>query len=508
MIVFRLLLVLACLFASAGSAFAGFPPSLQSCEASKPSGLPATGSPVGGCGGYTSDGNGPFAVVQDSSISCFGGASCGAGGVQATYSWGRKAACPANSSLSNGMCVCAAGFDELNGACVPPTNGGCEAGKVPNPSGGGCNCKPGTTEGPDGMCKPDSLCTELSGKPIGATIQADYGSKSPGSLGRMIGKPTSTCFSGGCTVTGTVEGCWSAQGVAACNITGGTFSGESCDDKAPPGGCPAGSTPSQYAAGVCIPDENKCPAGSSPSKYATGVCIPDENKCPSGQVPSKYAAGVCVPSDDKGADGNGETGDKGKCPPGRVPSKYAAGVCIPADTTVGGGGSGGSGTTCKDGKCTTTKPDGTTDEETEGEFCKKNPDAAQCKKGSWGGQCGSWTCEGDAIQCAIAQEQHKTNCKLFDEKTSHPLTQAALDGTDEQSAEKLKSKAAQVSVQQLDANGLGWGRACPADIAFEVAGKSFSISYSKVCPILGVMANAAVGLTLLSCLLWVVGKKE
>ena len=384
--------------------------------------------------------------------------------------------CPFGSALSGASCVCNSGLSEING-----------------------------------QCKPDSLCSEMAGKPLGLPVTADYGSKSPSALGRMIGNSSTTCFPGGCSVSGTVSGCWSAKGVAGCNLTDAKFTGDKCDDKAPPGGCPSGSSPSQYAAGVCIPDENKCPAGSSPSKYASGVCIPDENPCPAGQAPSKYAAGVCVPKDDPNADGNGETGNSSKCPPGRVESRYAAGVCIPADTTVGDGSGGGGGTTCKDGKCTTTKPDGSTEEKPEKEFCKENPDAPQCKKSNWGGSCGSFTCDGDAIQCAIAKEQHQRNCKLFDEKTSHPAYQAAVDGTDEQSADKLKGKAEQISVgTNFDQSGFGWAKGCPADpeIALGFVQQSFTIPFSRICGPLEALSLAGVGITLLGCMVWVIGGKK
>lgn len=409
---------------------------------------------------------------------------------------------------------CPAGYTEnANGTCDPPP-GECVAPLVKD-AAGKCSCPAGTKEETDAnglrQCKPDSLCSEMAGKPLGLPVTADYGSKSPSALGRMIGNSSTTCFPGGCTVSGTVSGCWSAKGVAGCNLTDAKFTGDKCDDKAPPGGCPSGSSPSQYAAGVCVPDENKCPAGSSPSKYASGVCIPDENPCPAGQAPSKYAAGVCVPKDDPNADGNGETGNQSKCPPGRVESRYAAGVCIPADTTVGDGSGGGGGTTCKDGKCTTTNPDGSTDEKPEQEFCKQNPDAPQCKKSNWGGSCGSFTCDGDAIQCAIAREQHQRNCKLFDEKTSHPAYQAAVDGTDEQSADKLKAKAEQITVDKtFNQAGFGWAKGCPPDpeIALGFVQQSFTIPFSRICGPLEALSLAGVGITLLGCLVWVIGGKK
>lgn len=211
------------------------------------------------------------------------------------------------------------------------------------------------------------------------------------------------------------------------------------------------------------------------------------------------------------ADGNGEEGKPTNCPPGRVASRYAAGVCIPADTTVGDGSGGGGSTTCKDGKCTTTNPDGSEEEKPEQEFCKENPDAPQCKKSNWGGSCGSFTCDGDAIQCAIAREQHQRNCKLFDEKTSHPAYQAAVDGTDEQSADKLKGKAEQISVgTNFDQSGFGWAKGCPADpeIALGFVQQSFTIPFSRICGPLEALSLAGVGITLLGCLVWVIGGKK
>ena len=218
-----------------------------------------------------------------------------------------------------------------------------------------------------------------------------------------------------------------------------------------------------------------------------------------------------MPEEDPNADGNGEEGKPTNCPPGRVASRYAAGVCVPADTTVGDGNGGGGGTVCKDGKCTTTNPDGSTDEKPEQEFCKENPDAPQCKKSNWGGSCGSFTCDGDAIQCAIAREQHQRNCKLFDEKTSHPAYQAAVDGTDEQSADKLKGKAEQISVgTNFDQAGFGWAKGCPADpeIALGFVQQSFTIPFSRICGPLEALSLAGVGITLLGCMVWVIGGKK
>lgn len=48
-------------------------------------------------------------------------------------------------------------------------------------------------------------------------------------------------------------------------------------------------------------------------------------------------------------------------------------------------------------------------------FCEQNPNSPICKASSWGGSCGGFTCEGDAVQCAIARDQYQRNCQLFDQ---------------------------------------------------------------------------------------------
>lgn len=108
-----------------------------------------------------------------------------------------QAVCPQNSEMVGGSCVCKAGFTEKNGACVAPEK--CVTPLVE--VNGKCSCPAGTKEETDAtglrQCKPDSVCSEMAGKPLGLPVTADYGSKSPSALGRMIGKPSTTCFPGG-----------------------------------------------------------------------------------------------------------------------------------------------------------------------------------------------------------------------------------------------------------------------------------------------------------------------
>jgi len=85
-----------------------------------------------------------------------------------------------------------------------------------------------------------------------------------------------------------------------------------------------------------------------------------------------------------------------------------------------------SGTDCTGDTCTTTttttKNNGngtdttTTDTETtdKGTYCKDHPGDPNCtdQKPGWGGSCtAGFTCTGDAVQCAIAQETYRRNCE-------------------------------------------------------------------------------------------------
>ena len=86
-----------------------------------------------------------------------------------------------------------------------------------------------------------------------------------------------------------------------------------------------------------------------------------------------------------------------------------------------------------------------------------------------------------------------------------------MDGSDEQSADKLKAKAEQISVAaNLDQSGFGWAKGCPPDpeIALGFVQQSFTIPFSRICGPLEALSLAGVGITLLGCMVWVIGGKK
>jgi hypothetical protein len=372
--------------------------------------------------------------------------------------------CPANSTASGASCVCNSGFSEINGQCKG---------------------------------KQSDACGDLKGQSLGLSqMEISVGVASTGALVGMVGKPGTSCFPGGCTVTGSVTGCLSGgAGGAVCFISSPSFTGAACEEKEPDKGCPAGTTPSAYAAGVCIPDKNDCPAGYSPSKYAAGVCIPDENPCPPGQSPSKYAQGVCLPNEDPNANGDKGEGKKNDCPKGYVPSKYVAGLCIPATTTTDKDGT----TTCIGDVCTTTKPNGDKEEKPKDQFCAENPDSPLCVKGEFAGTCGAgFTCKGDAIQCAIGQEQHRRACKLFDDESPESALYNANKGkTGNQTGDLPGNETISLAGRIDSSDALAAGSAGVSDLNVTVWGQSITLPFSMINPYLVHLGNILLAVSFL-----------
>jgi len=86
-----------------------------------------------------------------------------------------------------------------------------------------------------------------------------------------------------------------------------------------------------------------------------------------------------------------------------------------------------------------------------------------------------------------------------------------VDGTDEQSADKLKAKAEQITVDKtFNQAGFGWGTSCPLDpeIPLGFVDRSFTIPFSRICGPLEALSLAGVGITLLGCMVWVIGGKK
>lgn len=170
-------------------------------------------------------------------------------------------------------------------------------------------------------------------------------------------------------------------------------------------------------------------------------------------------------------------------------------------------------TECTGDKCTTTTKettngaDGKTEtketktEQPKADFCKDNPQSKLCtdekNESEFGGACeGSFTCKGDAIQCAIAQDQHKRHCEFFDKKT--PVSEiGTAAGNGEVQPAGHPGNATEVmpfNVSALiDSNPLFASGGCPSDVS---VGR-YSIPFSRMCGSLNLLSGALRGFAFL-----------
>jgi hypothetical protein len=332
---------------------------------------------------------------------------------------------------------------------------------------------------------------------------------------------------------------------AACTATQSNFDGlceedpGHCKDKGgtswqAPGGASGGAWKTgRVGANTFCPDpsSNCVVQGSSTAEGTDGL----------GYIygPWKHTGGLCSKANNgAGAGANNEAQTNVNCKVGQCPgtingvtvcaacasvtSTSAASSAASSVSTNASGvsssssssGSSSSSTTCRGETCTTstsktgTNPDGSSSATNETKtqdkpsYCAENPTSPQCDgkdESVFGGSCGAFACDGDAIQCAMAQEQHRRNCQLFDDVT--PLSQAgnelangALrpDGHPANNPDVLG-----VGAVGLPANP--YGSACPADFSLDLIGTSVTVPLSSACDVLRFMGDIAIAFTAVAC---------
>lgn len=270
---------------------------------------------------------------------------------------------------------------------------------------------------------------------------------------------------------------------------------------------------------------------------------------------AKYSGATCDPSviNDLNSEAdpeyvpeeNPKTSDKAdpSCPNGFKGTVNGVSVCVPPKGSSGiteleekDNGDGTKTNTktevkCENGKCEVTKTSTTTNTTTnntvssssvtttvdKADYCSKNSSAGVCKneqgeeegKGSFGGSCqAGFTCKGDAAMCAMAKEQHKRNCETLEEdKDPSSFFNQVKNGTDSQSAKAMQDNASEINIAtQLNKNGYGWSRSCPANTRIDLSfvSGSFEMPFDKLCGPLKIFSDIALAITALSLLVWLV----
>jgi hypothetical protein len=180
--------------------------------------------------------------------------------------------------------------------------------------------------------------------------------------------------------------------------------------------------------------------------------------------------------------------------------------------TTGADGSKGTTTTTNTKTCdaagnceesTTTESEGAAvEEDGPSTFCEENPDSPMCKQSSWAGTCAaSFTCDGDAVQCAMAREQHIRNCQILeDAPSSHPAVIAANAGSQPNDHPNKTGETINVG-SGFDQTDIVGG-SCPSDQTFQVASgyPLVTIPFSDLCGPAAILGNILVGITALCCL--------
>lgn len=239
--------------------------------------------------------------------------------------------------------------------------------------------------------------------------------------------------------------------------------------------------------------------------------LTEKPDCPNGFKGTVNGVSVCVPP--KASEGLLEKEEKdngdGTKTEKETKVKCENGVCEITTTTITKDTT--SNTVVSSSSATTTVE--------KGKFCADNPTASACKddsnseegkKGSFSGSCqAGFECDGDAAMCAIAIEQHKRACETL-EPAKEGIWKDIEAGTDSGSAEAMKREAQTINIStSLNTSGYGLPRSCPADPVIELpfVSKTFSIPFSKACPILKTMSDVALLITALGLLVWLVAPK-
>lgn len=440
------------------------------------------------------------------------------GGPEGVFSYYDKStSCPENSTESGGLCICEAGYDQWGGQCLEP----CKEGETRNGSGqcmpppcpegqheegGACvpdNCKPDEVrvnglcvkepECPDGQTRVNGQCKPNgceAGKNVGifetsgpdsveftclekctVRVSTKYEVTFTNSAGRLVTEYSGDGILTGGSCTGGTGGGGSpgpggpggdgGGGDGGGNTGGGGDTGGNNGPGGPTtgGGAGGGNTGGGGGTG---PGTGPTPGGGGGTgpvplpgtKPPTGEPSGTSGECNPGFV--RGPDGLCYPSEPIDPDGDGQ------CPDGYIKVNDK---CVPLKPTGGGGGGNGDG-----------EGDGS----------------------AFGGSCmAGFVCEGDAVQCAIAREQHRRNCVMFNDPSPESLLyEANKNKTGNQTGDNPNNETVSLAGRIDTSDALGGG-ACIPDLNVTVWGQSLTLPFSTICPSLAMLGNLLVAVSML-----------
>jgi len=398
-------------------------------------------------------------------------------------------ACPENSIDDGaGACQCSTNYEEKDGQCVKKN-------PCPNPDeiemGGACvpkNCKE-TEIRVNGLCVPDpDLCPDGSRKVDGQCKKEKCEVDKPLAVVLSNNNATALCENRCLYVISNAMSCAEAgpAGGRTCSVTYyGT--GGSCNE--PP---TDGDKPGTGGDGNGDGDNNGGNNNNNGGNNGGGPGGGGSNNNNGNKGPSNNNNNV------PGTDPNGE----GKCPAGFYKSGNMCYQNNPDKKPPGGEGSNGPGTcppkySLAGGMCVANQPP--PDDTKDKDFCKENPDLSICKPGSFSGSCkASFECDGDAIQCAIARDQHQRSCEMFDNPSEESKLYDKHKGKEGNQTEDLPGNdTVSITGSMIDTSDALGGGACIADKSVTVWNRTISLPFSQVCADLAMFGNLLVAVSML-----------
>ncbi len=343
--------------------------------------------------------------------------------------------CPANATLSGTSCSCSSGFTQSGSSCVVPT--------VNNQQ----NCSDAAVAASAAFGQ-DRITARLSS---GTSLCIGNDNNAPGVGCRVDLIDVS--------ITVQPNGDRYVQGFPRRTNTGSDT-------------CPVASSsdPSPKTVQEVSEAPKACKGGQAGIVNGVSVCIP----FPAGSTVTTPKTTTTTSSSGGGVDGNSPTVSSVS-----GQTQCVASQCTTTTTTT-------TTTTNADGT-TSTKSSTSSKTESQGDFCQENPKSQQCVDSSWGGSCSAgFSCDGDAVMCAISQDQHKRNCALFD--TASPESQL-FDAEKNKTGSQVENENKSISSSSFDTSDALGGGSCIGDKQITVMGWTGSLPFSLVCSQLAILGN-------------------
>lgn len=171
-------------------------------------------------------------------------------------------------------------------------------------------------------------------------------------------------------------------------------------------------------------------------------------------------------------------------------------------------------TTCTNNSCNTTitNPDGTKTENQQDKqsFCEENPNTKICQQqeeSNFGGACGAFQCDGDAVQCAIAKKQHQDRCDDLVEDSTSQLGGNIIDGITSTNNPLATENATEVNVATTVNGAALLPKTGLSNVSMPLGGHTVVLPFSKLNAGLELVGKFVLAISYLISAMIIFGRK-